>query len=153
MIVAAVSRVLFIFDLQTRQCIGSVRGHGDVSTTLLLDSDSLSDRLTVSLLLQDIMCIAVHPTEPYQFLTTSKDGSARIYDLHYYCRQGPNNPHWPPQTKPSLAGPAFGLHACEPEGEGLGRCLAVLVGSRSGGHYGTVFHGVSLRRRPICGGS
>ena len=46
--------------------------------------------------------------------------------------------HWLPNTVPSLAGPAHGLHMCEPEGDGIGRCVAVMVGGRSGGHRGGV---------------
>lgn len=56
--------------------------------------------------------------------------------------QAPNNPHWPPGTKPSLAGAAHGLHMTEPEGTGCGRCVAVLSGGRSGGHLAAVLGAV-----------
>ncbi|KAJ2928952.1 hypothetical protein H1R20_g8138, partial [Candolleomyces eurysporus] len=56
----------------------------------------------------------------------------------------PNNPHWPPSKQPSLAGAPHGLHINEPEGSGLGRCIIVLMGGRSGGHQaavlGAAFH-------------
>lgn len=68
-----------------------------------------------------------------------------MYDLTYTPRQTPNNPPWPPAQpyEPSLAGPAFGLHMSEPEGDGVGRCIAVLAGGFSGGHNGTVYKAVS----------
>ena len=54
----------------------------------------------------------------------------------------PNNPHWPPDTRPSLAGAAHGLHMNEREGSGLGRCIIVLMGGRSGGHQAAVLGAV-----------
>ena len=39
---------------------------------------------------------------------------------------------------------AHGLHMCEHEGEGTGRCVAVMVGGRSGGHKGAVLCSVRL---------
>ncbi|KAH9937014.1 uncharacterized protein B0H18DRAFT_968775 [Fomitopsis serialis] len=71
-----------------------------------------------------ITSIAVHPVQPY----------LRIYDLTCNPLQHPNNPCWPPSKKPSLAGPAFGLQMTESEGEGIGQCVAVLVGG------GRAFH-------------
>jgi hypothetical protein len=59
-------------------------------------------------------------------------------------QQKPNNPHWPPSTVPSLGGGAHGLHMSEPEGVGVGRCVAVLMGGRSGGHQAEVLGAVSL---------
>lgn len=103
-----------------------------------------SDRESI----QDITSIAVHPAWPYMFLTTSRDLSTRLYNLSFTPRQVPNNPHWPPNTQPSLAGSAFGMHSSESEGDGLGRCVGVLVGNRSGGHEGAVLHvvGVTFQR-------
>ena len=43
-----------------------------------------------------------------------------------------------------MAGPAHGLHMYESEGEGLGRCMFVLMGGRSGGHQGAVLASVNL---------
>lgn len=64
--------------------------------------------------------------------------------------QTPNNPLWYPKQGPSLAGPAHGLHMCEPEGEGVGRAVAVMVGGRSGGHAGAVLCSVgTIVRRVI----
>jgi hypothetical protein len=79
---------------------------------------------------------------PQVFCTTSRDFSARIYDLTYTPIQKPNNPHWPPNPLPSLAGAAHGLHMCEPEGDGIGRCIIVLMGGRSGGHRAAVLGAV-----------
>ena len=55
------------------------------------------------------------------------------------------NPHWPPNTQKSFAGAAHGLHMTEPEGEGegIGRCIIVLMGGRSGGHQAAVLGAVS----------
>lgn len=41
-----------------------------------------------------------------------------------------------------MAGPAHGLHMYESEGEGLGRCMYVLMGGRSGGHQAAVLASV-----------
>ena len=41
-----------------------------------------------------------------------------------------------------MAGPAHGLHMYESEGEGLGRCMFVLMGGRSGGHQAAVLASV-----------
>lgn len=98
----------------------------------------------LSRFLQEILSIAVHPRWPYMFLTASRDQTARLYDLSFKPRQGPNNPHWPPDKRPSLAGTAFGLHSSESEGEGIGRCVGVLVGGRAGGHHGAVFQAVGI---------
>ena len=91
---------------------------------------------------QPITTIAVHPIHPYLFCSTSRDFTTRIYDLLLEPQQAPNNPPWPPGTVPSLAGAAHGLHMTEPEGEGIGRCVAVLSGGRSGGHLAAVLGAV-----------
>ena len=41
-----------------------------------------------------------------------------------------------------MAGPAHGLNMFESEGEGLGRCMYVLMGGRSGGHQAAVLASV-----------
>lgn len=43
-----------------------------------------------------------------------------------------------------MAGPAHGLNMYESEGEGLGRCMFVLMGGRSGGHQAAVLASVKL---------
>lgn len=91
---------------------------------------------------QEITSIAVHHTHPYMFLTTSRDQTVRLYDLRFRPRQLPNNMYWPLSKHASLAGAGFGLHMNDSEGEGYGRCLAVLVGGRSGGHQAAVLHAV-----------
>ena len=85
----------------------------------------------------------MHPISSHLFCTTSRDFSTRIYDLTLKPQQEPNNQHWLPGTQPSRAGPAHGLHMTEAEGSGLGRCVAVLMGGRSGGHQAAVLGAVS----------
>lgn len=94
---------------------------------------------------QEITSIAVDPFHPYLFCTTSRDQTTRVYDLTLRARDRPKNVHWPPDKRPSLAGPAFGLQCSEAEGMGMGRCVAVLVGGRSGGHEAGVLGAVSCR--------
>ncbi|TFK94458.1 WD40 repeat-like protein [Polyporus arcularius HHB13444] len=115
LLVLTVTSVIVIFDVISRSIVGRLRGHGGPITSL-----------------------AVHPSHPHLFCTTSRDFTARIYDLSLQPVQRPNNPCWLPNTQPSLAGPAHGLHMNEPEGEGIGQCVAVMVGGRSGGHQGAV---------------
>jgi polycomb protein EED len=91
---------------------------------------------------QPITGIVVHPIHPYLFCSTSRDFTTRIYDLLLPPQEKPNNPHWPPGTEASLAGAAHGLHMTEPEGIGVGRCVAVLSGGRSGGHLAAVLGAV-----------
>lgn len=62
-------------------------------------------------------------------------------------RDSPNNPHWPPSTLPSLGGAPHGLQSSEPEGVGIGRCVAVLCGGPSGGHNAAVLNAVGDVRR------
>ncbi|KXN83867.1 Coatomer subunit alpha [Leucoagaricus sp. SymC.cos] len=89
-----------------------------------------------------ITSLAVHPLVPNLFCSTSRDHTIRIYDLtlkpHRGFKDRDVNPHWPPGTLPSRAGAAHGLHMNEPEGEGIGRCIVVLQGGRSGGHNAAV---------------
>ncbi|KAJ3573661.1 hypothetical protein NP233_g2285 [Leucocoprinus birnbaumii] len=91
-----------------------------------------------------ITSIVVHPVVPNLFCTTSRDHTTRIYDLtlrpHNGFKDPDVNPHWPPGTLPSRAGAPHGLHMNEPEGEGIGRCIIVLMGGRSGGHQAAVLN-------------
>lgn len=106
---------------------------------------------------QAITSIATHPLKPHLFATTSRDYTARIYnldlpaelpryDLEARRRIPVPNPHWPPNNKPSLAGAAHGLHLdhSEKEGIGIGRCICVLMGGRSGGHQAAVLGAVGV---------
>ena len=110
--------------------------------------------------LQAITSIAVHPTTAHLFCTTSRDYTTRIYDLTLLLEvkskeKGKKkktemkvpNPHWPPSKTPSYAGAAHGLHLrpsqFEDEGVGLGRCIGVLMGGRSGGHSAAVLGAVT----------
>lgn len=98
---------------------------------------------------QAITSLAVHPTVPNLFCSTSRDHSTRIYDLTLTPHRGHKdrdvNPHWPPGTLPSRAGAPHGLHMNEAEGTGIARCIVVLMGGRSGGHEAAVLNAVSVR--------
>ncbi|PIL31879.1 hypothetical protein GSI_06583 [Ganoderma sinense ZZ0214-1] len=122
LIVFTVTSVVLIYSVTTREIVGKLWGHGGPITSL-----------------------SVHPSCPELFCTTSRDFTARIYDLTFPPVQRPNNPRWFPNQGPSLAGPAHGLHMCEPEGDGIGRAVAVMVGGRSGGHTGAVLCSGTLR--------
>ncbi|KZT02634.1 WD40 repeat-like protein [Laetiporus sulphureus 93-53] len=131
LLVVAAFSVIIVVHVKRREVIGKLRGHGGPITS-----------------------IAVQPLHPYLFCTTSKDFSTRIYDLTLSPIQVPNNPHWPPGKSPSLAGPAHGLHMTEPEGQGVGRCVVVLVGGLAGGHRGAVLYAAFHRSAPLiatCG--
>ncbi|KAH9950406.1 hypothetical protein B0H21DRAFT_723297 [Amylocystis lapponica] len=73
-------------------------------------------------------------------ITSVADFTTRIYDLTLPPLQKPNNPHWPP---------AHGLQMSESEGDGIGRCVVVLVGGRSGGHKGAVFCAAFHQSAPL----
>ncbi|KAG6814079.1 hypothetical protein H0H92_003126 [Tricholoma furcatifolium] len=107
--------LLYIYNVKKQALAGYLRGHGGAITS-----------------------ITVHPIHSNLFCTTSRDYSARIYDLMLEPKQGPSNPCWPPGTSQSFAGAAHGLHMTENEGQGIGRCIVVLMGGRSGGHQAAV---------------
>ena len=142
LVVLAACRMVFIYDPTTSHILGALKGHGGVSSTFQQCQLCLvSNRRQYG---QEITSIAVHHIHPYMFLTTSRDQTTRLWDLRFRPRQQPNNPPWPPAQCPSQAGVAFGLHMNESEGdrEGWGRCLAVLVGGKSGGHQAAVLYAV-----------
>ncbi|KAL0581597.1 hypothetical protein V5O48_000413 [Marasmius crinis-equi] len=122
----------YVYSFEQNTIISTLRGHGNHITS-----------------------IAVHPTLPHIFATTSRDFSVRLYDLTQTPKEAPDNPGWPPQSKkPSLAGPAHGLDITGVEGYGLGRCIMVLMGGSSGGHQGDVFAAAFHKHYPIiatCG--
>ncbi|ESK97912.1 coatomer beta subunit [Moniliophthora roreri MCA 2997] len=123
--------LLYIYSFQTKTVDTLLRGHGGHITS-----------------------IALHPSLPHLFATTSRDFSVRIYDLTQKPRERAENPIWPPRDTPSLAGPAHGLDLNDKEGIGIGRCVLVLMGGRSGGHMGDVFAASFHRHYPIiatCG--
>lgn len=107
-----------------------------------------------------ITSVTVHPVHPHIFATTSRDFTTRIYDLRFPPHTEADvqyNPHWPPSTYPSSAGPAFGLNMGTKEGEGMGRCIIVLMGglmSQTGGHSAAVLGAAFHARKPLiatCG--
>ncbi|KAF9481000.1 hypothetical protein BDN70DRAFT_931236 [Pholiota conissans] len=121
--------VLYSYNPERLGINGFMRGHGAAITS-----------------------IAVHPTVPQLVCTTSRDYTTRIYDLRFEADilvegntlrardKKVDNPVWPPVLKPSLAGAAHGLRlpVSEQEGRGMGRCIGVLMGGRSGGHQAAV---------------
>lgn len=135
--------LIFIADVKEKKMLGRIRVHGGVSSCHFSLPFIFLAVLTLNGT-QEITCLAVHPIHPWMFCTTSKDMTTRVFDLTLDVRQEPNNPRWPPSTHASHAGPAFGLMASESEGDGIGRCYAVLVGGRSGGHQATVNAAVSV---------
>jgi len=127
------SRLLHILNVRQRKIVSTLAGHGGPITS-----------------------ITVHPIYPYIFCTTSRDFTTRIYDLTLPPRQTPNNPHWPPGTRPSRGGAPAGMHSSEPEGytNGVGRCVAILAGGRSGGHQAAVLNSAFHPTLPLlatCG--
>ncbi|TDL28656.1 WD40 repeat-like protein [Rickenella mellea] len=112
--------ILYIFNLESGEFHGVLRGHGGHITSL-----------------------AVHPTYPYLLCSTSYDHTVRIYDLTVAVNGEFKSQSWPGGV-PCLGGPAFGLRSNESEGDGHGRCVAILVGGPSGGHQacvlGAAFH-------------
>ncbi|KAJ3750490.1 hypothetical protein DFH05DRAFT_85119 [Lentinula detonsa] len=131
MVVFSYCRLIYIFNARMRVLEGCLRGHGG-----------------------EITSIVVHPHAAHIFCTTSRDFSSRLYDLTRTPQLHANNPHWPPLEKPSFAGPSHGLDMSIEEGEGIGRCVLVLVGGRSGGHAGEVFGAAFHYTHPViatCG--
>ncbi|KAJ3816006.1 hypothetical protein EV368DRAFT_29467 [Lentinula lateritia] len=131
------SKLVYIFNVHTKVIVGCLRGHGGAS----FDPS-------------EITSIAVHPRAAHIFCTTSRDFTSRLYDLTRKPQLKPNNPPWPPSLKPSLAGPAHGLDMSFEEGNGIGRCVLILMGGRSGGHQAEVFGAAFHDSYPIiatCG--
>ncbi|KAJ3779153.1 WD40-repeat-containing domain protein [Lentinula raphanica] len=116
MVIFSYCRLIYIFNVRKRILEGCLRGHGGEITSL-----------------------TVHPHAAHIFCTTSRDFTSRLYDLTREPQLQANNPPWPPLEKPSFAGPAHGLDMTTSEGDGIGRCVLVLMGGRSGGHLGEVF--------------
>lgn len=114
-----------------------LRGHGGVSPCSLVASKAFI------ITTQAITSIAVHPIDTNIFCTTSRDYSIRIYDLNRNSQETRVNPPWPPATESSQAGAAHGLHMSEGEGNGIGQCVTILMGGRSGGHQAAVLGAVS----------
>ncbi|KAJ7103585.1 WD40-repeat-containing domain protein [Mycena belliarum] len=114
-------RRIFVLNIRQKKIVGCVRGHGGRITS-----------------------IAVHPTSPNIFASTSADFTTRIYDLDGLAQKNAENPVWPPWDGPSHTSAAHGMDGLDAQGSGLGRCVQILVGGRSGGHawdvLGAAFH-------------
>lgn len=65
------------------------------------------------------------------------------------------NVPWPHKPRLNLLGPPHGFHGMNPEGTGpSGRCMAVLMGGRSGGHEAAVLNAAFHPTLPVlatCG--
>ena len=96
---------------------------------------------------QQINSIAVHPIDPSYILSTSHDHTARLYDVTQTVQLKVVNPSWPGKSVQAYGGPAFGLRSDDVggEGEGFGRCVAVLAGGPAGGHEAPVLSAVSSK--------
>ncbi|KAJ7487545.1 hypothetical protein B0H11DRAFT_2013790 [Mycena galericulata] len=118
-LLAANCRV-FVLNVRQRRMIGYIRQNGGRITS-----------------------IAVKPTSPNIFAITSADFTTRIYNLDLQVEH-PKNPVWPPWIGPSQASAAHATDGSDSVGSGLGRCIQILVGGRSGGHawdvLGAAFH-------------
>lgn len=140
--------LIWIYNPVSKGLSSYLRGHGGVRFS------SEFCEAPFWQLRQAITSLAVHPTRPHLFCSTSRDHSARIYDLNLAPHQGAKdsdvNPHWPPGTLPSRAGAPHGLHMNEAEGFGIARCIIVLMGGRSGGHEAAVLSAVRISRFCLC---
>ncbi|KAJ7492674.1 hypothetical protein FB451DRAFT_1123732, partial [Mycena latifolia] len=124
-------RRIFVLNVRQRKIIGYIRGHGGRITS-----------------------IAVHPTSPNVFASTSADFTTRIYDLDRLAQKNAENPVWPPWDGPSHASAAHGTDGSDSQGSGVGRCIQILVGGRSGGHVWDVLGAAFHPRLPLiatCG--
>ncbi|RDB28613.1 Polycomb group protein FIE1 [Hypsizygus marmoreus] len=133
LVIFSYSNLVYIYNVARKGIASYLRGHGGAITS-----------------------IAVHPITVNLFCTTSRDYSTRIYDLRLKPQQLQSNynPPWPPGTEASRAGAAHGLHMTESEGSGIGRCIIVLMGGRSGGHQAAVLGAAFHSHLPIiatCG--
>ncbi|KAL0951268.1 hypothetical protein HGRIS_007982 [Hohenbuehelia grisea] len=117
LVVCTLGSIVVIFNLRTMKTVGCLRGHGGPITS-----------------------ISVHPRKPSIFCTTSRDHSTRICELSELKQQSPENDTFPPQYTKVLGSSAMGFQTNEPESKGLGRCVRILVGGRSGGHKAAVMH-------------
>ncbi|KAK7064271.1 coatomer beta subunit [Favolaschia claudopus] len=117
LVIVANNRRIFVFSVKHRKVYGYIRGHGG---------------------------IAVHPTLPNIFATTSADFTTRLYNLDHEIPLNEDNPIWPPWEGPAMASAAHGTDGVDSAGTGIGRCFQMLVGGRSGGHnwdvLGAAFH-------------
>ncbi|KAJ6621686.1 WD40-repeat-containing domain protein [Mycena sp. CBHHK59/15] len=124
-------RRVLVLDVTENKFVGYLCGHGGPITS-----------------------IAVHPTSPSIFATTSRDFTTRIYNLDLAQQENVKNPTWLPWVGPSQASAAHGMYMSVSEQSGLGRCVQVLVGGRSGGHHWDVLGAAFHPRLPLiatCG--
>ncbi|KAJ7750238.1 hypothetical protein B0H16DRAFT_857007 [Mycena metata] len=132
LVLVAHTRRIFIWNVKKRTIVGCIRDHGGRITS-----------------------IAVHPTSPNFFATTSADFTTRIYNLDLQVLVN-DNPSWPPWKGASEASAAHGTDGSDAKGPdyGMGRCVQLLVGGRSGGHVWDVLSAAFHPRLPLlatCG--
>ncbi|KAF7320048.1 Coatomer beta subunit [Mycena kentingensis (nom. inval.)] len=113
---------IFIWNPEMRALVGMLRGHGGRITS-----------------------IAVHPTLPHIFATTSADCTTRIYDLNMHSADSTTaHPHWMGWAGSTTSSAAHGYDGEDAKGEGIGRCILTLTGGIYGGHawdaLGASFH-------------
>ncbi|KAJ6515097.1 WD40-repeat-containing domain protein [Mycena vitilis] len=132
LIVVAEGRRIFVLNVRQKKFVAYLRGHGNRITS-----------------------IAVHPTSPNIFATTSSDFTTRIYNLDLkVLDESVENPAWPPWDGPSHGSAAHGTDGSDSTGTGYGRCVQILVGGRSGGHSWDVLGAAFHRNLPLiatCG--
>ncbi|KAJ7024344.1 hypothetical protein C8F04DRAFT_1302506 [Mycena alexandri] len=133
LVLVAHTRRIFIWNVNRQALVGCVRDHGGRITS-----------------------VAVHPTSPNFFATTSSDFTTRIYNLDLQVLVNHANPNWPPWKGGSEASAAHGTDGSDAKGPeyGIGRCVQLLVGGRSGGHAWDVLSAAFHPRLPLlatCG--
>lgn len=79
----------------------------------------------------------MHPVYPNILCTTSYDNTSRVYDLKLPARTEIQTRPWPYTPANNRGAPPHGDQMIGEE-EGLGRCVTILMGGRSGGHKAPV---------------
>ncbi|KAF7347878.1 Coatomer beta subunit [Mycena venus] len=119
-VLVADNRRILVFNVRQKRVVGLIRGHGGRITS-----------------------IAVHPSSPNIFATTSSDFTTRIYNLDHKVSNTTENPIWEPWDEPSSGSAAHGTDGSDSTGSGIGYCFQILIRG-SGGHawdvLGAAFH-------------
>ncbi|KIY71006.1 hypothetical protein CYLTODRAFT_346834 [Cylindrobasidium torrendii FP15055 ss-10] len=106
-LILAYGLLIYVFDVETKRFITTLRGHGNTITSLALDA-----------------------TKPNIFASTSRDFSTRIYDLGQPPRQSSDPVPTRHRGRVSVPSEALGHDVAGGEGDpmGVGRCILVLMG-------------------------